>query len=44
MKPKPKAGTHIIVTYGDNGAIETVSINTPLEIVYDGMFKDQNDA
>jgi hypothetical protein len=40
MKPKPKAGTHIVVTYGDNGAIETVSINTPLEIVYDGMFKD----
>src|SRR5688500_5913653 len=40
MKPKPKAGTHIIVTYSDNGAIETVSINTPLEIVYDSMFKD----
>jgi hypothetical protein len=40
MKPKPKAGTHVIVTYSDNGAIETVSINTPLEIVYDGMFKD----
>jgi hypothetical protein len=40
MNPKPKAGTHLIVTYGDNGAIEMVSINTPLEIVYDGMFKD----
>jgi hypothetical protein len=39
MSPKTKPGKHLIVTYGKDGALESVSVSTPLEIVYESMFK-----